>query len=362
MTEPAFILTTGEPAGIGPDLCVQLALELANDNIVLCGDIDLLRERAVALGVDVEFCLFDDSQQRRKVSNKTNQAIAVKHIALATPVVPGQLDCRNAHYVLAMLTEAVTGCQRGDYAGIITAPIHKGIICDAGVAFSGHTEFFAEKLQVPCPVMLLASANLKVALVTTHLPLRDVASAITPARLRQTLKIIAEDGQRYLTNGRALSIGVCGLNPHAGESGHLGNEEITVINPVLASLRASGVNVSDAMPADTIFAPHHVSQFDVIVAMYHDQGLAVIKSHDFGGCVNITLGLPIIRTSVDHGTALDLAGAGKANPNSLRCAIAMAKQMVTNAQKDKARNTTDNTTTNASLSYPPDNQPTKEKD
>ncbi|PID54622.1 MAG: 4-hydroxythreonine-4-phosphate dehydrogenase PdxA [Gammaproteobacteria bacterium] len=210
---------------------------------------------------------------------------------------------------------------------MVTAPIHKGIICQTGTHFSGHTEFFAERTGAVLPVMVLATEALKVGLVTTHLPLKDVAKTLSKKLLRDILTIIDRDMRRYFSRGKAPKIGVCGLNPHAGEGGHLGDEEIQLINPVLKALREQGMQVSDALPADTLFVPHHASQYDIIVAMYHDQGLPVIKSQGFGACVNMTFGLPIIRTSVDHGTALDLAGTDRADPSSLCCAVEMAKQM-----------------------------------
>lgn len=318
-----LIVTTGEPAGIGPDLCIQLADYLHQQPIVLCGDIELLRER---------------SQQHRKAisfhhEGKTPVAansLAVRHVALKAAVNCGTLNAENAAYVIETLQLAAADTLSGHYSGIVTAPIHKGIICQAGgeyANFSGHTEFFAEKTQTSLPVMVLGNEALKVGLVTTHLPLSEVSAAITSERLQQVIEIIHHDMQRYFTAGRAPRIGVCGLNPHAGESGHMGREEIDVITPTLDALRASGIAVSDALPADTLFVPHHAAHYDIIVAMYHDQGLPVVKSQGFGECVNITFGLPIIRTSVDHGTALDLAGTNKANPNSLQCAVNYAKNM-----------------------------------
>ncbi|MGY0400123.1 MAG: 4-hydroxythreonine-4-phosphate dehydrogenase PdxA [Ostreibacterium sp.] len=322
LTAP-LLLTTGEPAGIGPDLCIQLADYLLTQPIVLCGDIDLLRSRAKQHNSDINFHHEDDFSD-------TRFSLAVRHTPLLAPAQAGKLSMANATYVIDTLTIATQETLSGKYAGIVTAPIHKGIICDASTNntnFSGHTEFFAEKTQAKCPVMVLGNEQLKVALATTHLPLRSVSEAITENLLTNILTVIHQDMKRFFTNGDIPKIGVCGLNPHAGESAHMGYEETKIINPTLAKLRAMGLKVSDALPADTLFVPHHAAQFDIIVAMYHDQGLPVIKSQSFGECVNMTFGLPIIRTSVDHGTALDLAGTDKANPNSLQCAISMAKRM-----------------------------------
>lgn len=321
-----LILTTGEPAGIGMDLCIQLADYLATQPVVLCGDIEQLRERATLHGRSVTFHHQDSSALPRKT---TNNSIAVHHIPLQAPVTPGTLNQANARYVIETLAFAAQATLDGQYSGIVTAPIHKGVICDAGgqyAHFSGHTEFFADATQAPLPVMVLATEQLKVALVTTHLPLSAVPAAITESRLTAVLEIIHRDMQRYFTT-KPPRIGVCGLNPHAGESGHMGNEEITVINPTLQTLRQQGINVSEALPADTLFVPRHAEAYDIIVAMYHDQGLPVIKAQGFGECVNLTFGLPIVRTSVDHGTALDLAGTTQADSNSLKCAIETAKQM-----------------------------------
>lgn len=324
MKQP-FILTTGEPAGIGPDLCIQLADYLLTQPVVLCGDIELLRQRAALHGKPIHFHRYDDNQ-----NNNPKHSLAVVHTPLAAAVNTGELDVNNADYVIQTLSLAAQGSLNGDYAGIITAPIHKGIICESDgehANFSGHTEFFAEQTHCQRPIMVLGTEQLKVGLITTHLPLSQVPAAITETTLSEVLYGIDSDMRRYFTPNRTPRIGVCGLNPHAGESGHMGREEITVINPTLQKLRQQGLNVSDALPADTLFVPHHAQQYDIIVAMYHDQGLPVIKAKGFGACVNMTFGLPIIRTSVDHGTALDLAGTNNADPNSLRCAVEMAKRM-----------------------------------
>ncbi|PID63028.1 MAG: 4-hydroxythreonine-4-phosphate dehydrogenase PdxA [Gammaproteobacteria bacterium] len=317
-----LIVTTGEPAGIGPDICVQLAAYLAEQPVVLCGDIDLLRQRAQLHGKDIAF--YHALQPRPQT---VAPAIAVRHTPCFSRVKAGQLDVNNSPYVLDMLEIAAKDTLAGQYAGIVTAPVHKGILCEAGEHFSGHTEFFAEKTGAALPVMVLGTATLKVGLVTTHLPLKDVPAAVTSTRLRDILTIIDADMRRYFTEGRPPRIGVCGLNPHAGEDGHLGCEEIEVINPTLDALRAEGVDVSSALPADTLLVPQHAAAYDIIVAMYHDQGLPVVKAQGFGACVNMTFGLPIIRTSVDHGTALNLAGTAQADAGSLQCAIEMALQM-----------------------------------
>lgn len=315
-----FILTTGEPAGIGPDLCVQLADYLMQQPIVLCGDIHLLRQRAKHHNQDIHF-------HHHNKAPESTQSLAVHHIPLGDLVECGKLNINNASYVLETLATAAQQTLNQQYAGIITAPIHKGIICQSGIKFTGHTEFFAEQTKANCPVMVLATKQLKVGLVTTHLPLTDVASNITSQRLKRVINIINKDMKRYFTNHRPPRIGVCGLNPHAGENGHLGKEELMIINPTLDALRHSGIQVSEAQPADTLFVAEHARHYDIIVAMYHDQGLPVIKAQGFGECVNITFGLPVIRTSVDHGTALNLAGTQNANPNSLRHAIELAKNM-----------------------------------
>lgn len=328
MPQP-FILTTGEPAGIGPDLCIQLADDLLHQPIVLCGDITLLRQRARLHQKNIFFHFFGESPSH-------NNSLAVHHTPLSTQVRPGQLHIDNADYVLNTLRIAAQGTLNQQYAGIITAPIHKGIICQSGIAFSGHTEFFAEQTQAQLPVMVLGTETSKVGLITTHLPLAKVPTAITAERLTSVIKIINHDMKRYFTAGKSPAIGVCGLNPHAGEGGHMGLEEQTTINPTLDILRNEGINVSEALPADTLFVPTHAQQYDIIVAMYHDQGLPVIKAQGFGECVNMTFGLPIIRTSVDHGTALDLAGTAQANPNSLRCAIKLAQAMHTTQQQKYA--------------------------
>ncbi len=253
--------------------------------------------------------------------------LEVLHVPLGSPVTAGQLDVANARYVLNVLDRAVAGCKSGEFAGMVTAPVHKGIICDAGVPFSGHTEYLAEATDTPLVVMMLVGGGMRVALATTHLPLKDVSAAITRPLLTDTLRILHAD-LRARFGLAAPRILVAGLNPHAGEGGHMGREEIDVIIPVLEALRAEGMDLRGPLPADTLFVPHSLEKGDAVLAMFHDQGLPVLKHASFGGGVNVTLGLPIIRTSVDHGTALDLAGSGRADPGSLFAAVDLAISMV----------------------------------
>lgn len=319
MRPQPLAITSGEPAGIGPDLCLQLAGHA--QPLVVIADKSLLQQRARQLGINV--ALHDYTPSTPHVPNK----LSVLHIPLASTVQAGKLTPANSPYVLATLRRAVQGCQSGEFSGMVTAPVHKGVINDAGIPFTGHTEFLAELTHTPQVVMMLAGGGMRVALATTHLPLREVADAITAPLLESVLRILHRDLQRRfgLAQPRIL---VAGLNPHAGESGHLGREEIEVMIPVLDKLRAGGLNVSAPLPADTLFAAHRLRECDAVLAMYHDQGLPVLKHASFGEGVNITLGLPIIRTSVDHGTALELAGTGKADAGSLLEAIKVAIEMV----------------------------------
>jgi 4-hydroxythreonine-4-phosphate dehydrogenase len=314
-----LVITSGEPSGIGPDLCLQL---LGHEHpLVVIADKALLRQRAAQLGIDVP--LHDYSPAAPQVAG----ALSVLHVPLAQPAHAGKLDPKNGAYVLATLRCAIQGCMSGEFSGMVTAPVHKGVINDAGIPFTGHTEFLAEQTNTPQVVMMLAGGGMRVALVTTHLPLRAVADAITQPLLESVLRIMQRDLQRRfgLAQPRIL---VAGLNPHAGEGGHMGREEIEVMIPVLDKLRAEGFNVSAPIPADTLFAAHRLRECDAVLTMYHDQGLPVLKHASFGEGVNITLGLPFIRTSVDHGTALELAGSGKANVGSLLEAIKAAVEMV----------------------------------
>lgn len=317
-------LTPGEPAGIGPDLVIALAQEAQEHEIVAIADPHLLRERAQQLNLPLTLREINPDQPPRPgVAGE----LAVLPVKLATTAVPGKLDVSNAPYILHTLDAAIEGCVTGKFAALVTGPVQKSVINDAGVPFSGHTEYLADKTHTPKVVMMLATEGLRVALATTHLPLKDVSAALTQDELTQVTEILHLDMQVQfgIKNPRIL---VCGLNPHAGEGGHLGREEIEVIEPVLAKLRARGMDLVGPLPADTLFTPKYLDKADAVLAMYHDQGLPVLKYKGFGQAVNVTLGLPIIRTSVDHGTALDLAATGKADMGSLRTALAYAVAMV----------------------------------
>ncbi len=322
MNPPRLILTSGEPAGIGPDLCLQVAQQDWPCELVVAADAELLQERARQLQLPVRIERFGGLS----ASPSARGSLRVLHHPAANTVRPGHLDAANARYVLGLLDLAVDGCLRGDFDAMVTAPVQKSIINDAGIAFSGHTEYLAERTGAALPVMMLASSSLRVALVTTHLPLAAVSAAITPSLLEHVLRILDRDLHRHF-HLPAPRILVCGLNPHAGESGHLGREEIEVISPVLSALRRDGLDLIGPVPADTAFTPHQLQHVDAVLAMYHDQGLPVLKYSGFGNAVNVTLGLPIIRTSVDHGTALALAGTGEADSGSLVAAIGMAIEM-----------------------------------
>ncbi|MGA7750886.1 MAG: 4-hydroxythreonine-4-phosphate dehydrogenase PdxA [Gallionella sp.] len=315
-------ISSGEPAGIGPDLCVQLAVAPPDIPFVIVADKNLLQQRAAQLGISLEVQDFAAGQEQVGQPN----ILPVIHVPIVAECRPGVLNAANSAYVLAMLRRAVQGCQAGEFAGIVTAPVHKGIINDAGFPFTGHTEFFAEQTGTKRVVMMLVGGGMRVALATTHLALKDVPAAITAPLLENVLRIIQSDLQRRFGIAQPCIL-VAGLNPHAGEGGYLGREEIEVMIPVLDKLRAEGMNVSTPLPADTLFTPHKLAQCDCVLSMYHDQGLPVLKHASFGQGVNVTLGLPIIRTSVDHGTALDLAGTGKADSGSLIEAIKLAAQM-----------------------------------
>jgi 4-hydroxythreonine-4-phosphate dehydrogenase len=318
---PRIALTSGEPAGIGPDLCLAIAAQQLDCDLVCLGDREMLAERARMLGVNIELRPYD-----RAPSRHIPGTLAVEHHPLRAPVAAGQLDARNGPYVIGLLERACDGASSGEFAAIVTAPVNKGVINDAGIPFTGHTEFLAERTRAPRPVMMLATASLRVALATTHLPLARVSEAITADLLCEVLAIVDRDLARWWGIERPR-IAVCGLNPHAGESGHLGDEEIRVITPALARMRERGLRISGPLPADTAFVPRVLADFDVVLAMYHDQGLPVIKHSGFESAVNVTLGLPILRTSVDHGTALDLAGTGLADAGSMAAAIDLAVQL-----------------------------------
>ena len=329
MSNTAFlaplVITAGEPSGIGPDLCVQLAAAPPDIPIVVIADKDLLRQRADQLGIALQL---RDYVAGQAIVSEPN-TLSVIQVPLTAPCHAGALDATNSAYVLATLRRAVQGCQTGEFSGMVTAPVHKGIINDAGIPFTGHTEFLAEQTSTELVVMMLIGGGMRVALATTHLALKDVPAAITAPLLDKELRIIQRDLQCRFGIAQPR-IFVAGLNPHAGEGGYLGSEEIEIMIPVLDRLRAEGMNVSAPLPADTLFTPHKLEQCDCVLSMYHDQGLPVLKHASFGQGVNVTLGLPIIRTSVDHGTALDLAGTGRADSGSLLEAIRVAAQMVQN--------------------------------
>jgi len=332
MTAPVIAVTSGEPAGIGPELCLKLANWSGAGRPVVLGDRQLLAQRAEQLGLDVT--LRDYVPAVPTVPG----TLDVIHLPLAVPATPGQLDAANGRYVLALLDRALAGCLSGEFAAMATAPVHKGVINEAGVAFTGHTEYLAEKTGTPLVVMMLAGATergpLRVALATTHLPLKEVPAAITGELLERTLRIVDADlrGKYGIASPRIL---VAGLNPHAGEGGYLGREEIDIIEPVLAKLRGEGLQLSGPHPADTMFTPPVLAGGDAVLAMYHDQGLTALKYATFGNGINVTLGLPIIRTSVDHGTALALAGSGRADPGSLFEAVSEAARMALRAPARK---------------------------
>ncbi len=324
---PRIALTAGEPAGIGSELLVHLAASDLAADLVAIADPGLLERAARTLGVPL---VLQPCTPRTAVAARAPGTLRVIPIELAAAVTPGQLDKRNAAHVLAMLARAADGAAAGEFDAIVTAPVHKGIINDAGVAFSGHTEFFAERARCEVVMMLATDRTdatpLRVALATTHLPLARLPQAITRDSLTRTLRILDHD-LRVRFGIAAPRIAVLGLNPHAGEGGHLGREEIDIIAPVLAALRDAGLDLHGPLPADTAFVPRVLSTCDAVLAMYHDQGLPVLKYAGFGHAVNITLGLPYVRTSVDHGTALDLAGKACADPGSLFAATRLAMQL-----------------------------------
>lgn len=321
---PTLALTAGEPAGIGPDLCVQVAQQPLSCNLVVVADRELLRARAHQLQLPLKLI---DVTSIPPGPHEVG-SLQVLHIPLNEPVIPGVLNPANAHYVLATLQYAVAGCRSNQFDGMVTAPVHKGVINDAGISFTGHTEYLSELTHSPV-VMMLVGGKMRVTLATTHLSLKEVAAAITADGIESNLRIIHHDLiTRFMLDKPRIA--VAGLNPHAGESGHLGREEIDIIIPVLNKLRAEGMQLAGPVPADTLFNPAQLHQYDCIFTMYHDQGLPVLKYASFGGGVNVTLGLPIIRTSVDHGTALELAATGRAHMGSLQAAISMAIQLANN--------------------------------
>ena len=317
-----IVITTGEPAGIGPELIIQLLQTPRTVPLVVAGDVGLLLQRAAAIGL--ELTAIDGGVAGPGATARIEQ------VTLRTTSVPGRLDPANVEYVIETLQRATDGCLAGNYVAMVTGPVQKSVIREAGHDFIGHTEFLAERSGVETPVMMLVNDSLRVALVTIHLPIVEVPMALTADLLERVLRVIDHDLKVRFGIVRPV-IGVCGLNPHAGESGHLGDEEITIIQPVLAKLQAAGLMLKGPLPADTAFTQPRIAEFDVIVAMYHDQGLPVIKHSGFGEATNITLGLPFIRTSVDHGTALELAGTGRAKADSLVMALEVAEALARGA-------------------------------
>lgn len=314
---PLYI-TSGEPAGIGPDISLDLADRVDDRPVVVLADINMLRDRAKILNKTIQLIEYQGQKQ-----GLAEGQLYVEHVPLNEDVVLGELNPQNSAYVIEQLRRTAYYAMQGSSVGVATGPVQKSIINDAGIYFSGHTEYYQEYAGVDRVVMMLATKTLRVALVTTHLPLRDVADAITKERLHQIIDILIHDLKTKFKISQPRIL-VCGLNPHAGEGGYLGHEEIDTINPVLESYRAQGIQLSLSMPADTLFTPDNLKNADAVLAMYHDQGLPVLKSQGFGEAINITLGLPFIRTSVDHGTALSLAGTGQAKSSSLHVAVDLA--------------------------------------
>jgi 4-hydroxythreonine-4-phosphate dehydrogenase len=317
---PRIAITAGEPAGIGPDLCVMLAHRAIPAEVVVVADEIVLLQRAAALGIPLRI---DRDQGRPHIGDGSLQLL---HLSTSQTVTPSQLNCANSQYVLSTLSTALEGCLQQRFDAMVTAPVHKGIINQAQIPFTGHTEFLAEQCKTEKVVMMLVGGGMRVALATTHLPLKDVCAAITADSLEATLRILHQDLIRKF-GIPSPHILVAGLNPHAGENGYLGTEEIDIIIPVLEKLRSEGMDLTGPLPADTLFTPRHLQKADCVLAMYHDQGLPVLKHASFGEGVNVTLGLPIIRTSVDHGTALDLAGTGNIEIGSLLAAIHLAIEL-----------------------------------
>jgi len=319
---PRIAVTTGEPAGIGPELCLALGARELECELVCLGDVGLLAERARLTQAAIELRPYAAHTPRARQRHAPG-TLLIEQEPLRMASAPGRLDQRNSPYVLALLDRAIDGALAGEFDAVVTAPVHKGVINDAGVAFLGHTEYFAQRAHAAHPVMMLTTGTLRVALATTHLPLAAVSAAITVESLCRTAAILA----RSLADWwgiRAPRIAVCGLNPHAGEGGYLGDEELKVIGPAVERMQREGLDARGPLPADTVFVPRVLAGFDAVLAMYHDQGLPVVKHAGFESAVNVTLGLPFVRTSVDHGTALDLAGRGVADPGSLVEAVKLA--------------------------------------
>lgn len=322
LTKP-IVITPGEPAGIGPDLLIQLAQQAWPVELVACADPNLLLERAKTLSLPLTLGKYEPNDVPKA---HTAGHLSIVSVPLNASVKAGELNVNNGNYVVETLARACDGCLTGEFSAIVTGPVHKGIINDAGVSFSGHTEFFADRSGCDRVVMMLATEELRVALATTHLPLKDVSAAITQQSLHEVITILHHDLQTKFGIEKPV-IYVCGLNPHAGEGGHMGTEEIDTIEPALESLQAQGIHLVGPLPADTLFQAKYLDHADAVLAMYHDQGLPVLKYQGFGRAVNITLGLPFIRTSVDHGTALELAGTGHADAGSFITALTLAIQM-----------------------------------
>lgn len=322
-----LVITPGEPSGIGPDLCIEYAQQAHDFQMILLADPDMLYQRAHLLNKPLKLIPFDKTHQKHSGSG----TLYYSPVSLAETAVPGSLNVKNAHYILKTLDLAVQGCLENTFDALVTGPIHKGIINEAGIPFTGHTEYLADQTSTSKVVMMLATDEMRVALATTHLPLKDVAQAISKDSLRQVITILDHDLKTKYGIAKPHIL-VCGLNPHAGEDGHLGKEEQDIIIPLIEQLKVEGYNLTGPLPADTLFSKKKLAQADAVLAMYHDQGLPVLKYQGFGKAVNVTLGLPIIRTSVDHGTALELAGSGQANTGSLEYAIKIARQMI-NAKK-----------------------------
>jgi 4-hydroxythreonine-4-phosphate dehydrogenase len=320
---PRIAITAGEPAGIGPDLCAILATQRYAASLVLVGDRGVIADRARRRGL-----VFDVPAYAPGL----DAPVSMLHIAAPAPVLPGRLDPANGRHVLALLDRALDGCREGEFAAMVTAPVQKSTINDAGVPFTGHTEYLAARTGTPRVVMMLAGGGLRVALATTHLPLSAVPAAITREGLIGTLRIVHRDLRERFGIDRPRIL-VAGLNPHAGESGHMGREEVEVIAPALEVLRREGLAIEGPLPADTLFTTRVLAGADAVLAMYHDQGLPVLKHASFGHAVNVTLGLPVIRTSVDHGTALDLAGAGELDSGSLVAAVELAIDLAQRARR-----------------------------
>ncbi|HDL7358330.1 TPA: 4-hydroxythreonine-4-phosphate dehydrogenase PdxA [Yersinia enterocolitica] len=324
-----IVITPGEPAGVGPDLVIALAQQDWPVELVVCADPALLLARASQLNLPLQL---REYQQDKPALAQLAGTLTILPVKIATEVIPGQLDVKNSHYVVETLAKACDGAISGEFAALVTGPVQKSIINDAGIPFIGHTEFFAERSHCSRVVMMLATEELRVALATTHLPLLAVPGAITQASLHEVISILDNDLKTKFGISQP-QIYVCGLNPHAGEGGHMGHEEIDTIIPALDALRQQGINLIGPLPADTLFQPKYLQHADAVLAMYHDQGLPVLKYQGFGRAVNITLGLPFIRTSVDHGTALELAATGTADVGSFITALNLAIKMINNSNE-----------------------------